>query len=77
MRPPVRALALAGYGVGLCFLPTVSEDVAAGRLLRLLEAHEAYDRSTMRVYRQSRCLPAKLRAFLDHLADHFGPGPDR
>jgi DNA-binding transcriptional LysR family regulator len=72
----VRALALAGYGVGLSFLPTVSEDIAAGRLLRLLEAHEAYDRPVHAVYPQRRCLPAKLRAFLDHLADHFGPGPD-
>jgi DNA-binding transcriptional LysR family regulator len=35
---PIRALALAGYGIGLCLLPTVRGDVAAGRLVRLLEA---------------------------------------
>jgi DNA-binding transcriptional LysR family regulator len=72
---PVRSLALAGYGIGLCLLPTVREDLAAGRLLRLLEAHEAYDRAVYAVYPQSRYLPAKLRAFLDHLIDHFGAGP--
>ena len=55
----------------------VREDVTAGRLLRLLEAHEAYDRSVYAVYPHSRYLPAKLRAFLDHLVDHFGPGTSR
>jgi DNA-binding transcriptional LysR family regulator len=73
---PVRSLALAGYGIGLCLLPTVRNDLAAGRLLRLLEAHEAYDRSVYAVYPQSRYLPAKLRAFLDHLIDQFGAGPE-
>ncbi|HEX6111209.1 MAG TPA: LysR family transcriptional regulator [Geminicoccaceae bacterium] len=74
---PVRALALAGYGIGLCLLPTVREDIAAGRLLRLLEAQEAYDRLVYAVYPHSRYLPAKLRAFLDHLVDHFRAGPAR
>lgn len=74
---PVRALALAGYGIGICLLPTVSEDIAAGRLVRLLEAHEAYDRIIYAVYPHSRHLPAKLRAFLDHLIDHFRPGFDQ
>src|SRR5918996_714196 len=71
---PVRALALAGYGIGLCLLPTVREDIAAGRLLRLLEAYEAYDRIVYAVYPHSRHLPAKLRTFLDHLVVHFRSG---
>jgi DNA-binding transcriptional LysR family regulator len=74
---PVRSLALAGYGIGLCLLPTVRDDIATGQLLRLLEAHGAYDRSVYAVYPQSRYLPAKLRAFLDHLVDHFDASPDR
>jgi DNA-binding transcriptional LysR family regulator len=47
---PIRALALAGYGIGLCLLPTVRGDVAAGRLVRLLEAYEAYDRVVYAIY---------------------------
>lgn len=38
---------------------------------------EAYNRSVGAVYPQSRHLPAKLRAFFDHLVGHFEPGPDR
>jgi DNA-binding transcriptional LysR family regulator len=68
---PIRALALAGYGIGLCLLPTVRGDVAAGRLVRLLEAYEAYDRVVYAIYPHSRRLAGKVRAFLDHLVDHF------
>jgi DNA-binding transcriptional LysR family regulator len=57
---PIRALALAGYGIGLCLLPTVRGDVAAGRLVRLLEAYEAYDRVVYAIYPHSRRLGARL-----------------
>ena len=68
---PIRALVLAGYGIGLCLLPTVREDIAAGRLVRLLEAYEAYDRVVYAVYPHSRHLAGKVRAFLDHLVGDF------
>ena len=74
---PVRALALAGYGIGLCLLPTVRQDIATGRLVRLLEAYEAYDRVVYAVYPHSRHVPGKVRSFLDHLVDHFRAGADR
>jgi hypothetical protein len=35
------------------------------------------DRSVYAICPQSRYLPAKLRAILDHLVDHFEPGADR
>jgi DNA-binding transcriptional LysR family regulator len=70
---PVRDLALAGYGIGLCLLPTVCEDIAAGRLVRLLESYEAYDRTVYAVYPPSRHVAGKVRAFVDHLVDHFQP----
>lgn len=63
----VRDLALAGHGIGFCLLPNVAADLEAGRLVRLLEAYEAYDRSVHAVYPHARLLPAKVRAFLDHL----------
>jgi DNA-binding transcriptional LysR family regulator len=69
----VRDLALAGHGIGLCLLPTVQEDIAAGRLVRLLQAYEAYDRTVHAVYPQSRYVAGKVRAFVDHLVDHFRP----
>ena len=74
---PIRAMALAGYGIGLCLLPTVREDIAAGRLVRLLEAYEAYDRVVYAVYPPSRHLAVKVRAFVDHLVDHLRSGADR
>jgi DNA-binding transcriptional LysR family regulator len=70
---PVRDLALAGHGIGLCLLPTVQEDIAAGRLVRLLEPYEAYDRTVYAVYPHSRYVARKVRAFVDHLVDHFRP----
>ena len=70
---PVCDLALAGYGIGLCLLPRVREDIAAGRLVRLLEAYEAYDRTVYAVYPHSRHVAGKVRAFLDHLVDHVHP----
>jgi DNA-binding transcriptional LysR family regulator len=73
---PVRALALAGYGIGLCLLPTVREDIAAGRLVRLLEPFEGYDRVVYAVHPHSRHVAAKVRAFLDHLVDHFRAAAD-
>lgn len=69
---PVRGLALAGYGIGLC-LPMVREDIAADGLVRLLDACEAYDRAVHAVYPHRQHLAGKVRAFLDHLVDHFGP----
>ena len=58
---PVRDLVLAGDGIGLCLLPTVREDIVAGRLVRLLEAHEAYDRTVYAVYPHSRHIAGKVR----------------
>jgi DNA-binding transcriptional LysR family regulator len=49
------------------------EDIAAGRLVRLLEAYEAYDRVAYAVCPHSRHLPAKLCTFLDDLIDHCAP----
>ena len=62
---------LSGRGVGLCLLPTVEADIATGRLIRLLEDFEAYDRSVYLVYPHSRHLATKVRAFVDHAAAWF------
>ncbi|MBL4801900.1 MAG: LysR family transcriptional regulator [Emcibacter sp.] len=62
---------LAGRGVGLCLLPTVEADIAKGRLVRVLQDFEAYDRSVYLVYPHRRHLATKVRAFVDHAVEWF------
>ena len=68
---PIRTMVAAGHGVGLCLLPTVQADIAAGRLERILQDFEAYDRGVYVIYPHSRHLAAKVRAFVDHAAAWF------
>ncbi len=60
-----------GRGIGLCLSSTVRADLEAGRLVRLLEDFEAYDRSVYAIYPHSRHLSAKVRAFVEHLLQSF------
>ena len=61
-------------GVGLSLMPdwAVRDDLAAGRLQRLLPnyriSHIEFDNGVYAVYQKSRNLSAKVRAFLDFLA---------
>ena len=61
----------SGRGIGLCLLPTVENDIASGKLVRLLQDFEAYDRSVYIIYPHSRHLATKVRAFVDHAAVWF------
>lgn len=67
----VRALVLADHGIGLCLLPSVADDLEAGRLVRVLEPFEGYERTVHAVYPASRHLSAKVRVFIDHLVATF------
>ncbi|MFC7286868.1 LysR family transcriptional regulator [Herminiimonas glaciei] len=68
-------------GAGLLLMPTwlVGEDIAAGRLVPVLEewspAVGADDGAIWAVYLQSRRGSKKLAAFLDFLVQHFGTPP--
>ncbi|PCH67192.1 MAG: hypothetical protein COC06_11675 [Bacteroidales bacterium] len=64
-------MVLSGRGVGLCLLPTVAADFTSGRLVRILQDFEAYDRTVYLVYPHSRHLASKVRAFVDHAAEWF------
>lgn len=65
-------LVRAGLGIGLCLYSTVADDLAAGRLVRLLQPYDAYaQRSVYAVYPQGRHLPAKVRGFVDFLVWYF------
>jgi DNA-binding transcriptional LysR family regulator len=72
----LRNAALAG--LGLAFLPSfiVGEDLRRGRLRRVLpDWRDADDIAVHAVYPAGRNLSPKVRVFVDHLAERFGPEP--
>lgn len=72
----MRHLALAGGGIARHSLWHVAADIAAGRLVALLEDFNPGDIETVHaVYvGQSKHLPARVRAFLDFLAENVRLG---
>lgn len=67
----VREALLAGQGIGLCPLYVVEKDIRAGRLQILLQEYEALEYGIYAVYPHNRHLAAKVRTFVDFLADYF------
>ena len=67
----VRTLAAAG--IGLAAIPNVfcTEDVAAGRLVRVLPDWELVPVETYYIVPAAKLLPSKTRLFIDHLKAHF------
>ena len=67
----MRLMALAGAGIARLARWHVAADIAAGRLVPLLEEFNPGDEeATHAVYvGQGRHLPARVRAFLDFLAE--------
>ncbi len=67
----IRRLALAGVGVARLATFTIGEDLAAGRLVPLLENHNPGDIEIFHAVflGQSGQLPARARVFLDFLAE--------
>jgi DNA-binding transcriptional LysR family regulator len=74
-------LAATRAGVGVSLMPdwAVRDDLASGKLRRLLAnyriSHIEFDNGVYAVYQQSRNLPAKVRAFLDFLEATFKRPP--
>ncbi len=68
----IRLLTLHGQGIGI--LPTYicRADVAAGRLVRVLDNWEARADPIHLVYPRQRFVPPKLRAFMDVAASELG-----
>ena len=64
-------------GLGLANLPTfiVGADLQAGTLMTVLDDFAVQDLSMSAVYPPGRHLSPKVRAFVDFLADRFGPRP--
>ncbi len=71
----VRDVALAGGGVALLSEFMVSEDLTAGRLLRVLPDWSTKQTEVHAVYPARHNLPPRLTLFLDHLAKALSPPP--
>jgi len=67
----VRAAALAGLGFARVPYMTVREDIAAGRLVPVLEEYELNMSAVHVVYPHRRHLSGKVRAFVDFLVAWF------
>jgi len=67
--------ALAGLGILRSPSFIVGADLAAGRLVPILEACAVPDSGIHAVYPATRHLTPKLRAFIDFLTEKFGPEP--
>ena len=66
-----RQAALAGLGFARIPLFMVRDDIAAGRLVRVLEEYESEDAAIWVVYPHRKHLSGKVRAFVDFLVTWF------
>lgn len=71
----LREAALAGLGVFLAPTFLVGDDLRAGRLKAVLQGTADDSLAVYAVYPHRRHLSVKVRAFVDFLAERFGPQP--
>lgn len=71
----LRQVAVAGHGIAILPSFIVWQDVLAGRLIPALRGSEPAPVGIYAVYPHSRHLSAKVRAFVDYLAQQFGERP--
>ena len=63
--------ALAGRGLAWRSMWEVREDLAAGRLVTVLDEFAAPDNAIYAVFPQRRHLPLRVRMFIDHLKNTY------
>ena len=73
VNSPQAAAAAARAGLGFCRGPWtgIRGDVEAGRLVTILDDYMLDDLGIYAVYAHREKLPAKIRAFIDHLIAYF------
>jgi DNA-binding transcriptional LysR family regulator len=71
----LRVLAVRGRGIVLGPTFVLGADLAAGRLVPLLDGYELPELIIHAIYPPSRNVPAKVRALVDFLSTLFGPEP--
>ena len=71
----LREAALGGLGVAMFPEHVVVEDLAAGRLHRVLDDFQTIEQTVYALHAHGRLAPASVRAFLDLLLAHFRQPP--
>jgi DNA-binding transcriptional LysR family regulator len=71
----LRAAALRGFGLAVLPSFLVGRDFQSGALVSVLEPFMPQDGAMYAVYPHARHLSPKVRAFVDFLAERFGPDP--
>ncbi|MEP1206802.1 MAG: LysR family transcriptional regulator [Rhizobiaceae bacterium] len=66
---------LAGLGVARLSTYLISDDIAAGRLVRLFPDYEDNGSDIFAVYPQKKNLSPKVRALIDYMIEIFGSNP--
>ncbi len=73
----MRLAARAGAGIAMSSVWSLYQDLQEGSLVRVLPDHEIDDGSAIwLVYPKSNVLTAKVRVFIDYLAEKIGKSPD-
>jgi DNA-binding transcriptional LysR family regulator len=62
---------LAGAGIAAFTWQTVRTDIGSGRLVQVLPGYTLGSRHYYALYPQTRYVAPKVRAFVDHMAEHY------
>lgn len=65
------AATISGIGIAGFTLATVQPDLQAGRLIRVLPEYTVGERYYYALYPHARHLPARVRVFVDFMADYY------
>ncbi|MDF1606802.1 LysR family transcriptional regulator [Hoeflea sp. YIM 152468] len=72
----VREAVIGGVGIALRSTWDIGGELSDGRLVQVLPAYEGSRNVAIHaVYASRRFLPAKVRLFIDYLAELYGPAP--
>lgn len=71
----IRAALIAGSGIGVCSDFMVADDLAAGRLVRVLPKWSSGSGDVFAVYPSRRNIAPKLSTFLTHVTAALSPAP--
>ena len=69
----LRAATLAGQGIGLLPMVSISDDLRTGHLVRLLPDYSTPEVVVQAVYPSGQHVPVKVRTFLDFLVERLCP----
>lgn len=73
----LREAALAGVGIADLPRYLIEDDISAGRLVSVLDAHVCSTRAVYLMYAPAPFTPAKIRTFSDHLRRSFRRPPQK